>query len=71
MTTIKNLCTHDLRFSTSDSLDGVDAMNPDLNYSAAYVALETDSYHEGHGLTLTIGHGHDTTHKSLTKGMRL
>jgi L-fuconate dehydratase len=30
-------------------------MNPDPDYSAAYVVLETDSMHEGHGLTFTIG----------------
>ena len=59
MTTITKLCTHDLRFPTSDSLDGSDAMNPDPDYSAAYVVLETDSDHEGHGLTFTIGRGNE------------
>lgn len=59
MTTITNLRTHDLRFPTSQSLDGSDAMNPDPDYSAAYVVLETDSTHEGHGLTFTIGRGNE------------
>ena len=59
MTTITNLRTHDLRFPTSDSLDGSDAMNPDPDYSAAYVVLETDGAHEGHGLTFTIGRGNE------------
>lgn len=59
MTTITNLRTHDLRFPTSQSLDGSDAMNPDPDYSAAYVVLETDSGHEGHGLTFTIGRGNE------------
>ncbi|MEP2531452.1 L-fuconate dehydratase [Shimia sp.] len=57
MTLITGLRTHDLRFPTSESLDGSDAMNPDPDYSAAYVILETDGDHEGHGLTFTIGRG--------------
>ncbi len=59
MTKITNLRTIDVRFPTSDSLDGSDAMNPDPDYSAAYVILETDSAHEGHGLTFTIGRGNE------------
>lgn len=57
MTRITGLTTFDLRFPTSDALDGSDAMNPDPDYSAAYVVLETDGAHEGHGLTFTIGRG--------------
>ena len=34
-------------------------MNPDPDYSAAYVVLETDGAHEGHGLTFTIGRGNE------------
>jgi L-fuconate dehydratase len=49
----------DVRFPTSRSLDGSDAMNPDPDYSAAYVVLHTDSGHEGHGFTFTIGRGND------------
>lgn len=59
MTKITNLRTIDVRFPTSSSLDGSDAMNPDPDYSAAYVILETDSAHEGHGLTFTIGRGNE------------
>lgn len=59
MVKITDLKTHDLRFPTSDSLDGSDAMNPDPDYSAAYVILETDGEHEGHGLTFTIGRGNE------------
>ena len=59
MTKITGLATHDLRFPTSDTLDGSDAMNPDPDYSAAYVILETDGAHEGHGLTFTIGRGNE------------
>ncbi|PSL20169.1 L-fuconate dehydratase [Shimia abyssi] len=57
MARITGLRTYDLRFPTSDQLDGSDAMNPDPDYSAAYVVLETDAGHEGHGLTFTIGRG--------------
>ena len=47
----------DIRFPTSRTLAGSDAMNPDPDYSAAYVILRTDGDHEGHGLTFTIGRG--------------
>ena len=59
MTIITGLRTYDLRFPTSRALDGSDAMNPDPDYSAAYVVLETDGAHEGHGLTFTIGRGNE------------
>ena len=60
MTRITGLRTHDIRFPTSDSLAGSDAMNPDPDYSAAYVVLDTDRPGlEGHGLTFTIGRGNE------------
>jgi L-fuconate dehydratase len=50
----------DVRFPTSATLDGSDAMNPDGDYSAAYVLLSTDQLAlTGHGLTFTIGRGND------------
>ena len=49
----------DVRFPTSRTLDGSDAMNPDPDYSAAYVILRTDGTLEGHGLTFTIGRGNE------------
>jgi L-fuconate dehydratase len=50
----------DIRFPTSLELDGSDAMNPDPDYSAAYVILKTDvDGLEGHGMTFTIGNGND------------
>ncbi|GAA2672866.1 L-fuconate dehydratase [Actinosynnema pretiosum] len=49
----------DVRFPTSRELDGSDAMNPDPDYSAAYVVLRTDSGPDGHGLVFTIGRGND------------
>ena len=59
MTRIVSLEVIDVRFPTSRSLDGSDAMNPDPDYSAAYVVLRTDAADglEGHGLTFTIGRG--------------
>ena len=60
MTRITGLRVFDLRFPTSQSLDGSDAMNPDPDYSAAYVILDTDADRlSGHGLTFTIGRGND------------
>src|SRR5579862_2556090 len=60
VTRILSLKTHDLRFPTSKFLDGSDAMNPDPDYSAAYVILETDQAGlAGHGFTFTIGRGND------------
>src|ERR671916_705408 len=59
--TITDVVTRDIRFPTSQNLDGSDAMNPAPDYSAAYVILKTDSPdgHEGHGLTFTIGRGNE------------
>ncbi|MCJ8508869.1 L-fuconate dehydratase [Rhizobium lemnae] len=60
MAKITDMRIVDLRFPTSQSLDGSDAMNPDPDYSAAYVILETDVPGlAGHGLTFTIGRGND------------
>jgi len=57
--TITGFTAYDIRFPTSLSLAGSDAMNPAPDYSAAYVILYTDSPHglAGHGLTFTIGRG--------------
>src|SRR4029453_14297953 len=59
MAMITALDVVDIRFPTSRSLDGSDAMNPDPDYSAAYVVIRTDAGDglEGHGLTFTIGRG--------------
>jgi L-fuconate dehydratase len=52
--------TIDVRFPTSDELDGSDAMHPDPDYSAAYAILKTSEPGlEGHGLTFTIGRGNE------------
>jgi len=57
---ITGIETKDVRFPTSLSLDGSDAMNQDPDYSAAYVILKTNhTALEGHGLTFTIGRGNE------------
>ena len=59
--TITSLVARDIRFPTSRTLDGSDAMNRDPDYSAAYVVLQTDRPDglAGHGLTFTIGRGNE------------
>ncbi len=58
--TITGFTVHDVRFPTSELLDGSDAMNPDPDYSAAYVVLHTDDPTlVGCGMTFTIGRGND------------
>ena len=57
---ITNVRVKDVRFPTSLQLSGSDAMNPDPDYSAAYVILETDQPKLfGAGLTFTIGRGNE------------
>ena len=61
MSVITAVETHDIRFPTSQELDGSDAMNPDPDYSAAYVIIRTDASdgHAGHGFVFTIGRGNE------------
>jgi L-fuconate dehydratase len=61
MTTILGFETHDVRFPTSRTLDGSDAMNPSPDYSAAYLIIRTDSPDglAGHAFVFTIGVGND------------
>ena len=53
---ITGLRARDVRFPTSRAMDGSDALNVG-DYSAVYVALETDGPHTGYGLTFTNGRG--------------
>jgi len=57
--TIRDMEVLDLRFPTSRTRAGTDAMHKDPDYSAAYVILKTDGALEGHGLTFTIGRGNE------------
>jgi L-fuconate dehydratase len=61
VSTITGVDTYDVRFPTSRMLDGSDAMNPDPDYSAAYVVVRTDAADglEGHGFAFTIGRGNE------------
>ena len=56
---LRDLESLDLRFPTSRTLAGSDAVHKDPDYSAAYVILKTDGDHEGHGLTFTVGRGNE------------
>ncbi|RQZ06993.1 fuconate dehydratase [Burkholderia sp. Bp9031] len=60
-TRIIDVQVRDIRFPTSKSMDGSDAMNGNSDYSATYVTLVTDAGNgiQGHGLTFTIGRGNE------------
>ena len=59
--TITDVVAIDVRFPTSASLDGSDALNQAPDYSATYVTLRTDDPGglEGHGITFTTGRGNE------------
>lgn len=61
MSIVTGFETLDVRFETSALLDGSDAMNPDPDYSAAYLRVSTDAPDglEGHSFVFTIGRGND------------
>ncbi|MEU5872891.1 enolase C-terminal domain-like protein [Glycomyces sp. NPDC047369] len=65
MAVITSVDTYDVRFPTSRDLDGSDAMNPDPDYSAAYLVLSTDDGPAGHGFTFTIGRGNDVCRAAI------
>jgi L-fuconate dehydratase len=58
---ITDLVVRDVRFPTSRTLAGSDALHPSPDYSAAYVELKTDSpdHLEGHALSFTAGRGNE------------
>lgn len=58
-TVITNVHVIDLRFPTSRSNIGSDAVNRDPDYSAAYCILETNTGLAGYGLTFTLGRGNE------------
>jgi L-fuconate dehydratase len=62
MTKVTGFELHDVRFPTSRSLAGSDAMNPAPDYSAAYLVIRTDASDPalaGHGHAFTIGRGNE------------
>jgi L-fuconate dehydratase len=57
---IARLEAADIRFPTSKTFDGSDAMNSDPDYSAAVCVLKTNvDGLEGHGLAFTLGRGNE------------
>ena len=74
---IRGLDVLDIRFPTSRTFAGTDAVHVDPDYSAAYVVLRTDGGVEGHGLTFTIGRGNEVcasaidAYRHLVVGQRL
>ena len=62
---IRDLEILDLRFPTSLTSDGTDAVHKDPDYSAAYVILHTDGDLEGHGFTFTIGRGNEVCAEAI------
>ena len=62
---ITSLSATDIRFPTSDDLDGSDATNKDPDYSAAYVVIETEQGNTGYSLIFTIGRGNDICCKAV------
>lgn len=69
MSVIIAVTVSDIRFPTSLELDGSDAMNPEPDYSAAYVVVHTDdpAAREGHGFVFTIGAGNDLQAQAIEK----
>ncbi|HEU4421265.1 MAG TPA: enolase C-terminal domain-like protein [Pilimelia sp.] len=61
MTRIQRFEVHDIRFPTSKGRHGSDAMNPDPDYSAAYLIMRTEdpAAPDGHGFAFTIGRGNE------------
>lgn len=72
MSRVMSVRTADIRFRTSDSLDGSDAMNPDPDYSAAYIVVSTDACDDlkGHAFAFTIGRGNDVQVKAVEAAAR-
>ena len=58
---VRAIDTADVRFPTSRTLAGSDAMHPDPDYSAAYAIVRLDARDapDGHGLAFTIGRGNE------------
>lgn len=53
--TIKSVEAIDIRFPTSLSGDGSDAIHVDPDYSSCYVVITTESGLQGFGMTFTLG----------------
>ncbi|NDL59424.1 enolase C-terminal domain-like protein [Phytoactinopolyspora mesophila] len=65
MSKLISIDTHDVRFPTSRTLDGSDAVNVDPDYSAAYVTISTDTGETGHSLVFTGGRGNEIVTRAM------
>ncbi len=65
MSVITKVTTYDFRFPTSATFSGSDAMNPDPDYSSAYVVVSTDAGDSGNGFVFTIGRGNDVVVRAI------
>ena len=65
MSVIAKVSTCDFRFPTSATFSGSDAMNPDPDYSSAYVVVSTDAGDSGNGFVFTIGRGNDVVVRAI------
>ena len=64
--TFTQMRTFDVRFPTSQMLDGSDAMNADPDYSAAYLRIETSAPNlTGDAFVFTIGRGNDVQVRAI------
>ena len=70
MTKILGFETHDVRFPTSRTLDGSDAMNPGRDYSAAYLVIRTDDPDGLAGHALRVHHRPGATTSSSPRCAR-
>ena len=65
---ITSVDVFDIRFPTSKTLAGSDAVHKDPDYSCAYVVINTDAEDEelvGHGLTFSLGRGNEVICKAI------
>ncbi|KAH7926139.1 enolase C-terminal domain-like protein [Leucogyrophana mollusca] len=67
MSKITHFEIHDVRFPTSLSGDGTDAMNTECDYSSAYVSLFASGGLVGHGMTFTIGRGNEIVCQTIAE----
>jgi hypothetical protein len=68
--TITDVVARDVRFPTSENLDGSDAMNQAPDYSAAYVILKTDSDPSKTDVGQRSGPGESRTSPGNKRGAR-
>lgn len=69
--TIENVSGLDVRFPTSRTSDGSDAVNRNPDHSLAYAVIETSKDVTGYGITFTIGRGNDLVVAAILEYGRL